>query len=154
MLDAFCRAFNAGDIEAVTALLLETSSVEVVGVTTQYGREAAKRTVVFGMLFGVKRMVEAETRGGIETRFVQGVLGAPPRVEARLVRGEWLLLHWYEHEDGAAVRAVTRLDLEADGVARLRNYFFNPELVAEVCRELDVPFRLNGHRWFLPGEGR
>src|ERR1700733_2991188 len=45
-LDAFCRAFNAGDLDGLTALLLDTSVVEVVGATVQYGPEAARRTVL------------------------------------------------------------------------------------------------------------
>ena len=78
-----------------------------------------------------------------------GALPTPPRCELRAHRGEWLLLHWYGHTDGDAVRAITRLDLDGDRVARLQNYFFNPDFLAEVCGELGVPFRINGHRWWL-----
>lgn len=151
VLDAFCAAFNAGDLDRLTALLLDTASVEVVGATTQYGPEAARRTVLYGMLFGGARMA-TEVDCGIEARFVQGVLAAPPRIEAVAHRGEWLLLHWYQHKDGEAVRAVTRVEPDADRVARLHNYFFNPDFIAEVCGELGVPWRSNGYRWFLPEE--
>jgi RNA polymerase sigma-70 factor, ECF subfamily len=149
VLDAFCAAFNAGDLDRLTALLLDTSSVEVVGATTQYGPEAARRTVLYGMLFGSARMAAADGRG-IEARFAQRVLATAPRVEAVAHRGEWLLLHWYQHEDGEAVRAVTRVEPDADHVARLHNYFFNPDFIGEVCGELGVPWRSNGYRWFLP----
>lgn len=150
VLDAFCAAFNAGDIDALTALLLDSAAVEVVGATTQYGREAAKRTVVFGMLFGSKRMATAAESGGMDVRFVAGVLPTAPRVEARLHRGEWLLVHWYAHDDGEFVRAITRVERDGDHVAHLRNYFFNPDFIADVCGELGLPFRPNGYRWFLP----
>jgi RNA polymerase sigma-70 factor, ECF subfamily len=149
VLDAFCAAFNAGDLDQLTALLLDTASVEVVGATTQYGPDAARRTVLYGMLFGSARMA-SEHDCGIEARFVQGVLATPPRVEAVAHRGAWLLLHWYAHQDGEAVRAVTRIEPDADRVARLHNYFFNPDFIGEVCGELGVPFRSNGYRWFLP----
>jgi len=149
VLDAFCAAFNAGDLDRLTALLLDTASVEVVGATTQYGPEAARRTVLYGMLFGAARMAKGDDCG-IEARFVQQVTPAAPRVEAILHRGEWLLLHWYGHEDGDAVRAVTRVEIDSDRVARLHNYFFNPDFVGDVCGELGVPFRSNGYRWFLP----
>lgn len=149
VLDAFCAAFNAGDLERLTALLLDTASVEVVSATTQYGPEAAKRTVLWGMLFGGARMARGHDCG-IEPRFVQGVLADPPRVEAVAHRGEWLLLHWYRHDDGEAVRAVTRVEPDGDRVARLQNYFFTPDFIGEVCGELGVPFRANGYRWFLP----
>jgi RNA polymerase sigma-70 factor (ECF subfamily) len=150
VLDAFCDAFNAGDIERLTALLLDTASVEVVGATTQYGRDAARRTVLTGMLFGVERMASIGESDGIDARFFREVLATAPRVEARFHRGAWVLVHWYAHRDGAAVRALTRLDVDDDGVARLRNYFYNTELIAEICSELDVPFRSNGRRWWQP----
>jgi RNA polymerase sigma-70 factor (ECF subfamily) len=150
VLDAFCAAFNAGDIDRLTSLLLDTASVEVVGATTQYGPEAARRTVLYGMLFGSSRMATADVNGGMEARFIQGVLPAPPRVEALAHRGEWFLLHWYRHQDGEAVRAITRIEADGDRVARLQNYFFNPDFVAEVCGELGFPWRSNGYRWFLP----
>lgn len=149
VLDAFCAAFNAGDLDRLTALLLDTASVEVVGATTQYGPEAARRTVLYGMLFGGARMARGDDCG-IEPRFVQKVLGTPPRVEAVCHRGEWFFLHWYQHEDGEAVRAVTRVEVDGDRVARLYNYFFDPDLIGELCGELGVPFRSNGYRWFLP----
>ncbi|HEX6277240.1 MAG TPA: sigma-70 family RNA polymerase sigma factor [Polyangiaceae bacterium] len=149
VLDAFCAAFNAGDLERLTALLLDTASVEVVGATTRYGREAARRTVLYGMLFGSARLARKDDCG-IEPRFAQRVLSGAPRVEAVRHRGEWLLIHFYQHEDGEAVRAVTRFELDGEHVARLRNYFFNPDVLAEVSSELGVPWRSNGYRWFLP----
>jgi RNA polymerase sigma-70 factor (ECF subfamily) len=151
VIDAFCAAFNAGDLDRLTALLLDASAVEVVGATTQYGPEAARATVLYGMLFGSKRMATADVDGGIEGRFVAGVLAEAPRVEAREHRGEWLLLHWYRHRDGEFVRAVTRVEPDGDRLARVRNYFFTPDFVADVCAELGVPFRPNGYRWWLGG---
>jgi RNA polymerase sigma-70 factor (ECF subfamily) len=147
VLDAFCEAFNAADLDRLTALLLGSASVEVVGATTQYGPEAARRTVLNGMLFGVKRMAAADADCGMDPRFVQGVIPTGPRVEARAHRGGWVLLHWYAHHDGDAVRALTRLEVEGDRVARLQNYFYNPDLIAEVCGEMGLPVRSNGYRW-------
>jgi RNA polymerase sigma-70 factor, ECF subfamily len=149
VLDAFCAAFNAGDIDGLTALLLDSAAVEVVGATTQYGPEAARRTVLHGMLFGSARLATADVDGGIEARFMQGVLPSAPRTEVRAHRGTWFLLHWYAHHDGEAVRAITRLDVDGDRVARLQNYFFTPDFIADVCGELGVPFRANGYRWWL-----
>lgn len=147
VLDAFCAAFNAADIDRLTLLLLDHASVEVVGATTQYGPEAARRTVLFGMLFGSPRIATADTSGGIEARFIQGVLPTAPRVELVAHRGAWVFVHWYAHKDGEAVRAITRVELDGDRVAHLRNYFFNPDFIAEVCGELGLPWRSNGYRW-------
>jgi len=150
-LDAFCAAFNAGDLDRLTALLLDHAVVEVVGATTQYGPEAARRTVLFGMLFGFQRIGDPTFRARFDARFADGAIpDAPPRVEARLHRGRWFLLHWHQHTDGEAVRAVTTVELEGDRVARLVNYFFNPDFLVDLAGELGVPVRVNGHRWCAP----
>jgi RNA polymerase sigma-70 factor, ECF subfamily len=151
VIDAFCAAFNAGDLDRLTALLLDSAVVEVIGATTQYGPEAARRTVLHGMLFGSQRMATADRNGGMDARFIQGVLPSAPRVEAREHRGEWILIHWYQHHDGAAVRAVTRVEPLGERVARLQNYFFTPDAIEETCGELGVPFRSNGYHWWLTG---
>jgi len=96
-------------------------------------------------------MATADVNGGMEARFMHGVLPDAPRVEARAHRGEWFLLHWYAHRDGEAVRAITRLEPDGDRVARLQNYFFTPDAIADICGELGVPFRPNGYRWWLSG---
>jgi RNA polymerase sigma-70 factor (ECF subfamily) len=147
-LDAFVSAFNAGDLDRLTSLLLDTAVVEVVGATTQYGPEAARRTVLTGMLFGVRRLAAADTSSGIDARFMQGVLPELPRVEARWHRDRWVLVHWYKHTDGDYVRAFTMLELAGDRVAHLENYFFNPEFLVDLAGELGLPVRINGSRWW------
>lgn len=154
VLNAFSEAFNAGDMERLAALLLDNAEVEVVTATRQYGPEAAKRTVLYGMLYGAERMAEADVPGkecGMEPRFMQAVINRAPRMEVRAYRGEWVLVHWYQHRDGEFVRALTRIEAEGDRVAGLRNYFFTPEAIGEICAELELPFRSNGHRWCPPG---
>lgn len=115
---------------------------------TEYGREAARRGVFQGMMYGSRRMAEAETRGGIDARFKSRVLPVPPRCELRLHRGEPLLLFWYAHADGEAVRGINRVDANGDHLARVRNYFFTADFIADVCGELGVPFRVNGYRYW------
>jgi RNA polymerase sigma-70 factor (ECF subfamily) len=149
VLDAFCAAFNARDLDRLTALLLDHAAVEVVGASTIYGADRARTTVLPGMLFGSRRMAapsEGGTCDGIDAQFCQGVLPEPARLELRAHRGEILLVSWYAHRDGEFVRAITRAEVSADGdrIARLRNYFFTPEVIAELCGELDLPCRSNG----------
>jgi RNA polymerase sigma-70 factor (ECF subfamily) len=144
-LDEFCAAFEARDIGRLTALLLDTTSVEVVGVHTEYGPKAASKGVFQGMLFGSRRLAEGK---GIDPRFKQRVLPEVPRPELRLHRGEWLVLLWYAHEDGEAVRGFVRAELQGDKISAIRNYFYTPDVLAEVCRELDVPCRVNGYRYW------
>jgi RNA polymerase sigma-70 factor (ECF subfamily) len=145
-LDAFVKAFEQRDLGALAGLLLDTSTVEVVGVTTEYGKHG---NIGWGMMFGSERLAEGV---GVEARFVQQALAAPPRREVRVHRGEPVVLAWYAHADGEHVRAIDRVELHADGehVVRVRNYFFTPDVLAEVCVELGVPFRSNGYL-FSPG---
>jgi RNA polymerase sigma-70 factor (ECF subfamily) len=148
-LDAFCAALNARDLDRLTSLLTDHTVVEVVGATTEYGPERARKTVLFGMCFGSKHLADPNARGGVAPEYRAGALADLPRHELRFHRGEWLILHWYRHVDGEAVRGITRVELEGEQVAHLRNYFYTPELVTEVCRELDVPFRINGYRYWV-----
>lgn len=148
VLDAFCEAFNAHDMDRLTALLLDSATIEVVGVHTDYGAATARKGVFFGMLYGSRRMHEAETRGGMDPSRKRGVLPDSPRVEVRVHRGEALLVHWYKHEDGEYVRAITRLEAEGDQVRLVRNYFFTPDFLADICGELGVPFHDNGYRYW------
>lgn len=149
VLDAFCAAFNARDVGRLTALLLDHAAVEVVGAATMFGAEQARNTVLPGMLFGARRIAmpaDGGTCDGIDPRFAQGALPEPARLELRDHRGEFLLVSWYAHHDGEFVRAISRVEL-SDGdsrIARLRNYFYTPEVIAEVCGELDLPCRVNG----------
>jgi RNA polymerase sigma-70 factor (ECF subfamily) len=147
-LDTFVRAFNAGDLDRLTSLLLDSSVVEVVGATTQYGPEAARRTVLTGMLFGTRLM--ASPQNPLDPALTADVLPELPRIEARLHRGRWILVHWYKHTGGEAVRAFTMLELDGDRVAHLRNYFYNAEFLVELGAELGVPVRTNGHLWWRP----
>ena len=63
-LDAFCAAFNARDIPALTALLLDGAIVEIVGLVTEYGREAPAdpRT---GSFTGTLSPITLDERGGV-----------------------------------------------------------------------------------------
>ena len=65
-------AFNAGDLDRLTSLLLDSAVVQVVGATTQYGPEAARRTVLTGMLFGVRRLAAADPATGVDPGFARG----------------------------------------------------------------------------------
>jgi RNA polymerase sigma-70 factor (ECF subfamily) len=151
-LDAFCLAFNAGDLDALTSLLLDSAVVEVVGATTQYGPEAAKRTVLSGMLFGTRILANPNARIGIDPIYRQGALPDSPRVEARWHRDRWVLVLWYKHDNGEAVRAFNTVELEGDRIARLRNYFYNADFLADLGGELGVPVRVNGYRWWRDDE--
>jgi len=48
VLDAFCQAFNARDLDRLAALMLDTATAEIVGINTEYGPEAAKKGSFWG----------------------------------------------------------------------------------------------------------
>ncbi len=144
VLDAFCEAFNARDLDRVTSLLLDSAVVEFPGLSIEYGAEVAKQGSLAGVLFGDP----SSDRGGIAPQHRSGVLASPPRLELRIHRGEALLLAWFAHQDGEAVRAISRVALAGDRIAHLRTHLHAPELLAEVCGELAVPFRSNGYRYW------
>lgn len=134
VLDAFCEAFNSRDLGRLTALLLDNATMEYPGIKLEVGAKAIETGSFQGTLFGCPE-------GRHE-------LAATPRCEVRAHRGECLLLWW----SGDEVHAVVRVALETERVARLYNYFHAPELLTELCRELDVPCCTHGYHpgaaWF------
>ena len=147
-LQAFCDAFRAGDLARLTALLLDHAIVEVVGATTVHGPEEASRTVLPGMLLGHRVLADLSAPIAIPVELRKGALPETPRIELRWHRDRWLLLTWYAHTDGEAVRAVSTFACEGDKIARIDNYFFSPDLFTELAAELGVPVRSNGRRWW------
>jgi RNA polymerase sigma-70 factor (ECF subfamily) len=147
VLDAFCSAFNARDLDRLTALLRDSSVVEIVGVVTEYGVEAPKDPHT-GSFAGTMSPITLDERGGVPPELLDGYLSTIPRCEVRTYHGSKLLLFWYDHDSGPAVRTLMTVETDDDRVLRLRNYFFTPEVIAEVCEELGVAFRVNGYRYW------
>jgi RNA polymerase sigma-70 factor (ECF subfamily) len=147
VLDAFCAAFNARDLDRLTALLLDNAIVEIVGVVTEYGPDAPidPRT---GSFAGSLGPITFDDRGGVPAELLEGYLGSLARAEVRAYRGGAVLLFWYEHRGGPRVRAVMTIETSGDRVERVRNYFFSPDVIAEICAELGVPYSLNGYRYW------
>jgi len=139
VLDAFCAAFNTRDLDKLTALLLENVELEFPGLHTDYGIEAARRALGATMAHAFA-FLAPEWRGDI----VEG----SPRFEVRTHRGEHLVVAWWQHGGGEAVRAFSRVECEGERIARMTTYFHSPEAIAELSRELELPFRTNGYRFW------
>ena len=146
-LDAFCAAFNARDLPALTALLLDTAVTEIVGVVTEYGPDAPADEATGSFFHSLTPITQTET-GGISATYLADYVVSAPRCEVRDYRGGHILVFWYEHQDGPAVRAVWTVEPEGDRIARVRNYFFSSDVIAEICQELGLPFRVNGYRYW------
>jgi RNA polymerase sigma-70 factor, ECF subfamily len=147
VLDRFMRAFNARDLQGLSALLLDSATVEIVGLVTEYGPEAPKdpRT---GSFAGSLGPLTASESGGIEPALLEGDRGLPPRCEVATYRDRWILVFWFEDAEGPVVRALMTIEADSARIRRLRSYFFSPQVIAEVCGELGFPFRSNGYRYW------
>ncbi|HYJ09844.1 MAG TPA: RNA polymerase sigma factor [Polyangiaceae bacterium] len=150
VLESFARAFNARDLEGLTALLLDTASVEIVGLVTEYGPEAAKDPET-GSFAGTMSPLTIDERGGIAPELLEGDRGAIPRCEVLPYHDRWLLVFWFEDVRGPVVRCLMLAEHEGDRIRHLRNYFFSPQVLDEVCSELGLPHRLNGYRYWPSG---
>ncbi|MFD4376800.1 hypothetical protein, partial [Streptomyces sp. NPDC058486] len=62
--------------------------------------------------------------------------------------GDPLVLMWATPTDGSgpeAVEDILRAETAGGGIARLRWYYFCPDVLAEVGDRLGVPYRAHGH---------
>ena len=140
-LDAFCRAFDAGDLPALTALLLDTVTVEMPGCAVDLNL-AATSDPRSGILY---HTVLSPLSAGTPARYLEGYDGARARTQCLYHRGEHVILLWYGHATGNTVRCIIRSDLQETRISRLRIYYFSPELLVDVAGELGVPVVTNGH---------
>lgn len=132
LVDQFVAAFNARDLDRLTALLLENSVAEVVGMGTSYGRKPISESSLYYSLFLEK---------------------GDPRAERHTIAGEELVLFWYADLDDpekTAVREVLRLEESEGQIARLRYYTFCPETVAEIAAALSLPMTGLGYGVWSP----
>ncbi|MGV3621494.1 MAG: RNA polymerase sigma factor [Archangium sp.] len=126
VIEAFCRAMNARDVDALTTMLLNDALVESPGVAFEIGAEAARNGTLTGLVLGCEDSVTGTT---------------PLRAEVRSWRDEAIILCWRNE----LVHEVLRFELEGEKVRALRVYLHTPELIAEVCTELGVTPRLYGY---------
>jgi RNA polymerase sigma-70 factor (ECF subfamily) len=146
VLNEFCSAFNARDLDKVLSLLLQTVEIELAGTFVGSGIEVAKRS--FGaMMFATKMAMEA----GIPSSHRGSIQPVPPRFELRIHRGLPIVLTYWKHDDGDHVRGVSLIATEGDQITQIKTYMHSPEMLAEVCTELGETFRSNGYRnWEVP----
>ena len=144
VVDAFCDAFNARDLDRLVALLLDTATAEVVGIATEYGpakmRQSDTGSLYHGHFSPISHAVDVEFR--------RGDRGGVAHAERRPYRDEPILVSWYDHDDGRVVRDVVRIATDGERVASIKFYFFSPDVVGEICGELGLPWRSNGYRYW------
>ena len=130
LLDAWCEAFNARDLDKLSGLMLEDASALVVGMVQEYGRDQIRD-------------------GSLEHTIMDKV--GNPIAERKEYLGEPIIVLWYTvTEDGAEkryVRDVLRFTADRGGLSNMKYYFFCPETLSEVVKELGLPLKDNGY-WY------
>jgi len=117
LLDRLVEAFNARDVDRVTALLLENVTLEVPGVGGERG----------------KNMIWLRTSS------------EESRAEAVMYNGEWIVVQWGGPRSTPILVTVERFEEEDGRVARIREYFYCPETLAEIATELGSHPRQHGY---------
>jgi len=128
-------------LPALTALLLDTVTVEMPGCAVDLSL-AATSDPRSGILY---HTVLSPLSAGTSARYLEGYDGARARTQCLYHRGEHVILLWYGHATGEAVRCIVRSELQETRISRLRIYYFSPELLVDVTAELGVPVVTNGH---------
>ncbi len=111
LLDRFCAAFNARDVQAIVALLLDNTIYDVPGV----GGERGKKTI----WVNVPRPDDV-------------------RAEPVLYNGEWVVAFWHGEGPNRNLGCVDRFEEDDGHVARLITYYYCPDTIREFAAELGV----------------
>lgn len=126
LLDQWCDAFNARDLQKLAGLMLEDATAEVVGMVQEYGRDQIRDGSLHHTVFDED---------------------GEPKAERREFMGEPIVVLWYTHEGKRVVRDVLRFVSDSDGMRDLRYYYFCPETLNEVVKALGLPLVDNGYRY-------
>lgn len=137
VVDQFVAAFNAGDLGTLSHLLLNNASAEVLGIGVTQGRDSLSGRG--GWLQAALYGHEPWARDTQKPAQVQ-------RAERLMFDGEPIVALWRQTADGEAVEEVWRFVEENGQIARIRDYCFCPETLAEVAASLDLPYRTRGYR--------
>jgi RNA polymerase sigma-70 factor (ECF subfamily) len=144
VLDAFCEAFNARDLNRLLALMLNSATAEIAGIATEYGPEKMRQSDTGSLYHSLFSAIDH----AVLPEWRQGDRGKTPRIELREYHDEPIVVAWYEHDDGPVVRDVIRIVAVEDRIAKIRYHFFSPDVIADVCGELGLPWRSNGYRYW------
>jgi len=142
-LREFRDAFNARDLPRLTAVLLSSAKIELPGVATDWGVAASSDTES-GLLY---HALLTPLSSGVPGEYLTDYLPQPARAELQHVNGEPLLLVWYAHRGGEALRSFWRFQVDepSERVSGVTMYYYSPEALEELAAELGVPFRSNGY---------
>ena len=113
LVDRFVAALNARDIESVTKMLLDNTTLDIYGIGSERGKEMTHYRLTF-----------------------ENAKGLPGRAEAKWFGNEWLLLVWAGPSSKEVLINVERVEEEEGHIAHIRSYYFCPEVIAEIAAEI------------------
>lgn len=126
VVDAYVSAFNSHDPRAIAALLDDTATVDIYGVSYEYGKD----TIIKASL----------------ADWAKDPL--PMRAEHVAIMGEpTIIVYGTPENKPEGISTLIRLDIEDGKITRLRDYYFCPELITYIATYLDVPAYPNGTFW-------
>ena len=120
VVDKFVAAYDARDLRALLALMLDTASIDMPPVANEIGREGFTRD-----------------RGW----FAHGTNRDGPRInrlERREFRGEPLILQFTRIRGRDVVTSIIRLETADEKISKILSYTFCPEAVREVATVLGL----------------
>jgi len=127
LVDQFVDRYNARDLPGLLALMLDTASIDLIGLDVEAGREAFERKGgwFYHNLYGHDWAAERP---------------APARWESAIFRGEVVALVFGPNLEGSEVLgSVMRFEEDDGRIASIRAYAMCPETVREVGEELGMP---------------
>jgi len=130
LLDRFVEAFNARDLNRLTAMMRQDATSEMLGMLVEYGRDAIGKS----------------GKGVLQRTFASHPSKDEWWAERHNFKSEPIILFRTTETDRDVVTSMLRLEERDGAIARLRYYFFCPETLTEVCAELGLPVKTNGYR--------
>jgi RNA polymerase sigma-70 factor (ECF subfamily) len=133
LLARFVAAFNARDLDGLMALFREDAEAEILGCLNEEGRRAIRDGSIVHTLF--------EPDG-------TPLPDHSPRAEIAELEGEPLVLLTYRTDAGEdGLGDILRFDFDGAEIARLRYYYFSPDVLSEIAQLFGMAVRPNGYRY-------
>jgi len=129
LLDRFVEAFNARDVKRVTDLLLENVTLEVPGVGGERG----------------KKMIWITSSMELPTPNLLAREQTPMNPEVVHYNGEWILLIWCGPRSDGLLADVNRFEEQDGHIARIWEYYYCPDTIAELAAEFGAKPILHGY---------
>ena len=124
VIAAWIDAFQRKDVDGMLALMTEDCRIVIPGVVDDHGH-------------GMGRSVLTHT---LAEKTLQ-------RAERVTWRGETAVALWYRTDDGERIGDVLRIVAEDGAIGRLTSYYYSPDVLEEVAKELGESARTQGYRY-------